>query len=162
MSGCEESTPDPQKPAARPIPETRSERSTKNKIVEKIDPDGKGIHLTSTGPGGQQIKAFIGDEAEIPEEFPKDVPIYPGSIPMAFLVAPNEGVVVTFKSSDEQQDIFDFYQSTLADDGWAILEEKLADDRLSLEAIKESRKVSVRVTGTRGDARVNVVVTSEN
>jgi len=160
--GSEESTPDSQKPAARPIPETRPERGAKNTIIETIDSDGKGMHLTATSQGGQEIKASIGDEIEIPEEFPKDVPIFPGSTPMAFLFAPEEGIIVTFKSTEEQQDIFDYYQSTLADDGWEILEEKTEEGRLSFEAVKQSRKVTVTVTGTKGDSRVSVIVTDEN
>ena len=160
--GSEESTPDSQKPAARPIPEAPPEPGVRNTIVEEIDPDGKGMHLTATDPGGREIKASIGDEIEIPEEFPKDVPIFPGSTPMAFLFAPDEGIIVTFKSGEEQQDIFDFYQSRLADDGWEILENKLQGSQFSFEAIKEKRKVSVVVAGTKGDSRVSVIVTPEN
>lgn len=160
--GSEESTSDPQEPAARPIPETRPGRGKPNTIVEEVDPDGKGMHLTATDPGGQQIRASIGDEIDLPEEFPKDVPIFPGSTPMAFLFAPNEGIIVTFKSAEEQQDIFDYYQSTLADDGWEILEEKTEEGRLSFEAIKQDRKVTITVTGKQGDSRVSVIVTSEN
>ncbi|MCH8084428.1 MAG: hypothetical protein IH885_09360 [Myxococcales bacterium] len=157
--GSEESTPDPQGSAARRIPETRPERPSRNKIVEKMDPDGKGMHLTATDPAGQEITASIGDEIEIPEEFPKDVPIFPGSTPMAFLFAPDEGIIVTFKSTEEQQEIYDYYQSTLADDGWEILEEKTEEGRLSFEAIKQNRKVAVIVAGTKGDSRVSVIVT---
>jgi hypothetical protein len=134
----------------------------RNTIVEKMDPDGKGMHLTATSPEGKQFNAAIGDEIEIPEEFPKDVPIFPGSIPMAFLSAPDEGIIVTFKSSEDQQDIFDFYESSLEDDGWEIVEDSMFGRQLSFDAIKGNRKVSVNVAGTKGDARVSVIVTPEN
>jgi hypothetical protein len=162
--GSEESTPDPQEPVARPIPATppKEARTGLNTIVEKMDPDGKGMHLTATSPEGKQFNASIGDDIEIPEEFPKDVPIFPGSTPMAFLSAPDEGIIVTFKSREEQQDIFDFYQSSLADDGWEILEDSILGKRLSFDAIKDNRKVSVTVAGTKGDARVSVIVTPED
>jgi hypothetical protein len=166
--GSEESTPDPQEPAARPIRATPPEEAHKEKseelntIVETMDPDGKGMHLTATSPDGKQFNASIGDEIEIPEEFPKDVPIFPGSTPMAFLSAPDEGIIVTFKSREDQQDIFDFYQSSLADDGWEILEDSILGKRLSFDAIKDNRKVSVTVAGTKGDARVSVIVTPED
>jgi hypothetical protein len=167
LIGCggEESTPDPQEPVARPIPATppKQPREGKNKIiVEKMDPDGKGMHLTATSDTGKQFNASIGDEVEIPEEFPKDVPIFPDSTPMAFLSAPDEGIIVTFKSGEDQQDIFDFYQSSLADDGWEILGDSPFDQQLSFDAIKGDRKVSVIVAGTKGDARVSVIVTPEN
>ena len=167
LIGCggEESTPDSQEPVARPIPETPVQRPPegRNKITEKVDPDGKGMHLTATSPEGKQFNASIGDEVDIPEEFPKDVPIFPGSTPMAFMSAPDEGVIVTFKSGEEQQDIFDFYQSSLVDGGWEILEDSMFDDQqLSFDAIKDNRKVSVVVAGTKGDSRVSVIVTPED
>ncbi len=162
--GSEESTPDPQEPVARPIPATppKEARTELNTIVEKMDPDGKGMHLTATNPEGKKFNASIGDEIEIPEEFPKDVPIFPGATPMAFLSAPDEGIIVTFKSGEEQQAIFDFYQSSLPDDGWEVLEDEKFGSQLSLEAIKDIRKVTVTVRGTKGAAHVSVIVTHEN
>lgn len=160
--GSEDSTPDSQETVADQNRETRPRTHARNTIVEKMAPDGKAMYLTATNPEGKQIKASIGDEIEIPEEFPKDVPIFPGSTPMAFLFAPGEGIIVTFKSGEEQQEIFDFYQSKLSDDGWEILEDKEQSSQLSFEAIKEKRKVAVAVTGTKGDSRVSVIVTPEN
>jgi len=166
LIGCggEESTPDSQEPVARPIPETPPQEPLPgmNKITEKMDPDGKGMHLTATSPEGKQFNASIGDEVEIPEEFPKDVPVFPGSTPMAFMSSPDEGVIVTFKSSEEQQDIFDFYQSKLADDGWEILENPKSGQKLAFNAVKADRRVQVIVAGTKGDSRVSVIVTPEN
>jgi hypothetical protein len=120
------------------------------------------MHLTAIDPGGQEIRASIGDEIELPEEFPKDVPIFPGSTPMAYLFAPDDGIIVTFKSVEEQRDIYDYYQSTLADDGWEILEETTKEGRIAFEAVKQNRKVTVTVAGTKGDARVSVMVTDAN
>jgi hypothetical protein len=171
LIGCggEESTPDPQEPAARPVPATPPKKATmpkmrdgRNTIVEKMDPDGKGMHLTATSPEGKKFNASIGDEVDIPDEFPKDVPIFPGSTPMAFMSSPDEGIIVTFKSDKEQQDIFDFYQSSLAKDGWEILEDSKFGQQLAFEALKDKRRVSVIVAGTQGDSRVSVIVTPEN
>ena len=160
--GSEEPAPASQKPAARPIPEAPRAPNQRNEIVEKMDPDGKGMHLTATSPTGKKFRASIGDKIEIPEEFPKDVPIFPGSTPMAFMSAPGEGIIVTFKSGEGQQDIFDFYQSSLADGGWEILEDTMFTNQLTLEAIKDIRKVSVIVAGRKGDSRVSVIVTPED
>jgi hypothetical protein len=90
------------------------------------------------------------------------VPIFPGSTPMAFMSAPDEGVIVTFKSAEKQQDIFDFYQSSLADDGWEILEDSKSGQKLAFDATKANRRVSVIVAGKKGDSRVSVIVTPEN
>ena len=160
MSGCgsEESTSDPQQPVSRPVPATPPRPQGLNKIVEQMDPDGKAMHLTATSPAGKKFQASIGDEVEIPDEFPDDVPIFPGSTPMASMLAPDEGIIVTFKSGEKQQDIFDFYQSSLVEGGWVVLEERIFQSPLSLDAGKDDRKVSVVVTGTEGDARISVIV----
>ncbi len=170
LIGCggEESTPDPQKPAAQPDSATSLKKPTlpkmregRNKIVERMDPDGKGMHLTATSPEGKQFNASIGDEVDIPEDFPKDVPIFPGSTPMAFMSSPGEGIIVTFKSAKKQQAIFDFYQSSLADDGWEVLEDSKYGQQLAFDALKDKRRVSIIVAGTKGDSRVSVIVTPE-
>lgn len=164
MIGCgsEESTPDPQTPAAQPAPQNLPKQPPVNKIVERMDPDGKAMHLTATNPAGKKFEASIGDEVEIPAGFPEDVPIFPGSTPMASMSSPDEGMIVTFKSGGEQQAIFDFYQSSFADAGWEILDDVTFNSQLSLDAIKDKRKVSVIVAGTKGDSRFSVIVTPEN
>ena len=81
---------------------------------------------------------------------------------MATMSAPDEGMIVTFKSDAEQQNIFDFYQSNLEQGGWVIAEDTRFGGQLSFDATKDSRKVSVVVAGTKGDSRVSVIVTPNN
>jgi hypothetical protein len=164
LIGCggEESTPDPQESVSRPAPINRPKTSPgRNKIVEEMDPDGKGMHLTATRPDGKKFNAAIGDEVEIPGEFPADVPIYPGSTPMAFMSSPDEGIIVTFKSTEQQQDIFDFYREKLSDDGWNVVKNPELGSGLAFDATKEDRRVSVVVAGTKGDSRISVIVTPD-
>jgi hypothetical protein len=170
MIACssEEPTPEPkaeaeaEAPAEQPAQQAQQPTKPVNKIVERMDPDGKGMHLTATNPAGKKFEASIGDEVDLPSEFPKDVPVFPGSTPMASMSSPDEGMIVTFKSDDEQQAIFDFYQSELANAGWDILEDPAFGNRLAFDALKDSRKVSVVVAGTKGDSRVSVIITPAN
>ena len=165
MIACssEEPTPEPKAEAETPA-EQPAQQPTKpaNEIVERLDPDGKGMHLTATNPAGKKFVASIGDEVDLPSEFPKDVPVFPGSTPMASMSSPDEGMIVTFKSDEEQQAIFDFYQSELASAGWEILDDPAFGNRLAIDALKDSRKVSVVVAGTKGDSRVSIIVTPNN
>lgn len=169
--GSDEPTPEPQEKAPVEQPAAPDSASLKqdpeslkpvNKIVERMDPDGKGMHLTATDPTGKKFEASIGDEVELPSEFPDDVPIIPGSTPMASMSSPDEGMIVTFKSNKVQQEIFDFYRSGLADEGWDILEDATMGSRLAFDAVKDTRKISVVVAGTKGDSRVSVIVTPNN
>ena len=151
-----------QAPAARPAPQDPATLQPPNKIVERMDPDGKSMHLTATDPTGKKFEASIGDEVDLPKEFPDDVPVFPGSMAMASMSSPDEGVIVTFKSTDDQQAIFDFYQSGLEKAGWDLVEDTTFGNRLAFDALKDSRKVSVVVAGTKGDSRVSVIVTPAN
>ncbi|MBW2495120.1 MAG: hypothetical protein JRE43_10250 [Deltaproteobacteria bacterium] len=166
--GSDEPAPEPQPepqaeaPAKQPANQDPESLKPVNEIVERMDPDGKGMHLTATDPTGKKFEASIGDEVELPGEFPDDVPIFPGSTPMASMSSPDEGMIVTFKSSKVQQEIFDFYRSGLADEGWEILEDPTMGSRLAFDAVKDTRKVSVVVAGTKGDSRVSVIVTPNN
>jgi hypothetical protein len=166
MIACSSEEPTPEAEAETPAeqPAQPAQQPTKqvNKIVERKDPDGKGMHLTATDPAGKKFEASIGDEVDLPSEFPKDVPIFPGSTPMASMSSPDEGIIVTFKSDEEQQAIFDFYQSELASAGWEILDDPAFGNRLAIDALKDSRKVSVVVAGTKGDSRVSIIVTPNN
>jgi hypothetical protein len=165
MIGCggEESAPEPEPEAqetiVRPVPQDPADVAPPNEIVEKMDPDGKGMHLTATNPSGKKFEASIGDEVDIPAAFPEDVPIFPGSTPMASMSSADEGMIVTFKSGDEQQAIFDFYKDSLAEAGWEVLDDPMFGSKLSFDATKDSRKVSIIVAGTKGDSRVSVIVT---
>ncbi len=163
LSGCgaEESTPDSQEPVAPETPAQQAAPGVQNEIVERMDPDGKGMHLTAKSPAGKQFEASIGEHVEIPDEYPGDVPVFPGSTPMASMSSPDEGIIVTFKSSGGQMEIFGFYKSSLAESGWILGEETMFGNVLSLEAAKDSRTVSVVVTGTEGDARISVIVAPE-
>jgi hypothetical protein len=163
MIGCgdEESTPDPETPIARSAPGTASKPVEGNTIVQKTDPDGKAMHLTATSPAGKKFQASIGGEVDVPDEFPEDVPIFPGSTPMASLSAP-DGFIVTFKSTEEQQVIFDFYKSKLSAGGWEIVENAMGGNQLTIDASKDDRTVSVIVAGRTGDSRVSVIITHPN
>jgi nitrous oxide reductase accessory protein NosL len=164
MIGCgsEESTPEPPAPATQPAPDTAATPEQESGIIEKMDPDGKGMHITATKPDGKKFEASIGEQVDMPDEFPKDVPVFPGSTPMASMYSPDDGILVTFKSPEEQQAIFDFYQSSLTNDGWDVRDAEGYVDQLSLEARKENRTVTVTVGGRTGDSRVSVIVTTEN
>jgi len=147
--GSEESKQQPPKAAEQPAPEAAPKGAQENKIVEQVDEDGKGMHITATKPNGTTFQASIGEEVAVPDEFPKDVPVFPGSTPMASLYSPDEGVLVTFKSTEDQQAIHDFYQTSPG------------GNQLSLEAHKQDRTISITIGGRTGDSRVSVIVTTE-
>jgi hypothetical protein len=66
--------------------------------------------------------------ASIPEEFPNEIPIYPGSVPAQGRGAVSDGVpmaAVQLQSSDTPEEVYDIYKEKLSRKGWTI--EKRAD-----------------------------------
>ena len=129
-----------------------------NVSVEERDADGNPIRFSGTDGRGNAFEASIGDDAKVPSSFPKDVPLYPGAKPMAAMTAAGEGTMVTFKTTESQQKIYEFYQSKLGDQGWEIGEEESFGGQLGLVATKDNRKVTVSISGTKGDSRISLIV----
>ena len=121
----------------------------------------KAIRFSGTDGQGNAFEASIGDQARVPSSFPKDVPLYPDAKPMASMVAGSEGTMVTFKTTDSQQSIYEFYQNKLEEQGWKVREGDSFRGQLGLEALKDARKVTVTISGTQGDTRISVIVMDE-
>jgi len=165
--GAEESTaptsPSPSTPQAGSPAEPPAPSAKKAHRPVKIEEEGGNpVRFTGQNEEGQQFQASIGENAEVPADFPSDVPTYEGARPMAAMSAAGEGTVVTFQSADGQQQIYEFYQSALADQGWSVDSEKEFGGQRSLDASKDSRKLSVSITGTKGDSRISIMVTGIN
>jgi len=154
---------DPPVPSAEPAAE---EQQTLNeggaRLVEKKSADGKAMRLFGTSSDGVQYEASIGEFASIPESFPSDIPVLPNAQPMAALSAGKQGIIVTFKSSEEQSKIQSFYATELSKSGWTIQSENSFNAQLMIEASKGTRKVVVTIAGTSGDSRLSIVVSGEN
>lgn len=156
-------------PSAAPTPAEKPVAKTAEKIpppglpsnvtVEERDADGNPIRFSGTDGRGNQFEASIGDDAKVPSSFPTDVPLYPGAAPMASMSAAGEGTMVTFKTTDSQQEIFEFYQTELVKQGWTIGEEESFGGQLGLVGLKDSRKTTVSISGTKGDTRISLIVT---
>ena len=142
-------------PAAKKVPPPQI---NSNVTVDERDADGNPIRFSGVDGQGNQFEASIGDDAKIPSSFPSDVPLYPGAEPMAAMSAGSEGTMVMFKTMDSQQEIFKFYQTQFAEQGWEISEEENFGGQLALVGLKDSRKTKISISGTKGDSRISVIV----
>ncbi len=146
-------------PAAVPAKKVPPPDIPNNVTVDQRDAEGNPVRFSGTDGQGNAFEASIGEDAKVPRSFPTDIPLYPGAEPMAAMSAGAEGSMVTFKTMDSQQDIYEFYQTKLAEQGWAIAEEESFGGQLGLAGLKDSRKVTVNISGTKGDSRISVIVT---
>ena len=152
----------PPEPARQPDPPAKAPQESESDRIEKsLDPDGKSVSLKGTDGAGRPFSARIGENVEIPDHFPKDVPVFPNALPLATMTAEGHGTFVSFSTQESQEAIHDYYLNELAAQGWTIGEENSFRGQLSITATKDIRKAVVTIAGTEGDSRVSVVVTEE-
>jgi hypothetical protein len=81
---------------------------------------------------------------------------------MATMSASGHGTFISFKTSESQAAVYDFYQSKLAEKGWKVESENSFGGQLRIELAKDVRKTTVIIGGTEGDTRASVVVREED
>lgn len=72
---------------------------------------------------GSPAESAEASRAAVPDEFPSEVPIYPGAVPSQGKGFVSEGVpmaAVQFQTKDTPQRVFDFYTDELSRAGWTI------------------------------------------
>jgi hypothetical protein len=146
--------------AAEPEPAANESSTSARKPVEKIeDPESDAVTLNGTDASGRPFRARVGTNVEVPDDFPKDVPLYPEAAPMATMTAEGHGSFISFRTEKSQQDIYDFYMEQLVVEGWTIESENSFRGQLSITSVKDVRQLEVNIAGTEGDSRVSVVIT---
>jgi hypothetical protein len=90
-----------------------------------IEEDGDSVTVTTEDDEGGDTETTVstGDEAEVPDSFPDDFPLYDGTVTdSASMNAEDREVLsVTIASDDEVQSVEDYYGQALPDAGWEIV-----------------------------------------
>ncbi len=100
------------------------------KAVEKatgVEVDKNGNSVTVTGEDGT-VKVEGGDQASLPEEFPKDVPIYPGAKLVVSSSATADGkttFTAAYETEDDVKTVHGWYKKQLPKEGWTVQGETL-------------------------------------
>jgi hypothetical protein len=92
-------------------------------------------------PGEAAQGDTIASEGVVPEGYPTDVPVYPGSTPGSSMTMPGLGVFATFESDDTVDKIVEHYRTELTKGGWSVTD---SPDGGGVDATKGNRSVQVR------------------
>ncbi len=115
---------------------------------------------SSTAPYGEAPAS--GDSAALPQDFPPDVPSYPGASFVSSSRASEQGLLFAFQSKDDPEKVFEFYREKLAEQGWHVKGEMSSADQRMLIAAKGDRKASVLVSASeRGETEIALTLTYE-
>jgi hypothetical protein len=79
----------------------------------------KGDTVTVKGESGESLTFGA---KEIPSNFPKDIPIYPGSKPVGSYVATGQdsGIIVGLETGDDFERVVAYYSEELTKNGWTV------------------------------------------
>jgi hypothetical protein len=78
-----------------------------------------------------------GSTATIPEEFPNEIPIYPGAMASQGKGTISEGVpmaAVQLQTSDSPEKVYEFYKDQLSRNGWTIQEREGLEGKNAVSA----------------------------
>lgn len=109
-------------------------------------------------PDETGLEGIFGNGAKVPDDFPKDVPLYPGARPTANMSAAGEGTLVVFEVSDGPEKVYDFYQDQLASGGWEIASSASMGGEWMIHALKDERATHISITGEGSGSQVGVAV----
>ncbi|MCR4412295.1 MAG: hypothetical protein NUV77_07700 [Thermoguttaceae bacterium] len=120
-------------PGCRKSTTYKAEDGTRATVTER----GKNTEVTIEGKDGAKVRLSSGGNVALPEGFPKDVPIYPGST-VTLSVSTKDGAQVGLKTADPRAKVAEFYKAQLKSQGWEI-ETTLDSDQGAMLAGKKGK-----------------------
>ncbi|GMR07774.1 MAG: hypothetical protein BMS9Abin26_0778 [Gammaproteobacteria bacterium] len=139
--------------------ETLVEKQIELATGGKADVDiSKGqMTITSDSKGGE-VSMSIGENVTLPEDFPKDVLVYPGSKLESAVQMP-EGFSLGLTSKDNRKNIVDAYQDTMQSNGWKVQTTMVIDTQSIMMYEKDNRVTSILVDdGNKDSVRISVTI----
>jgi hypothetical protein len=141
---------------------------------EPAAPDNAGTPLTADGSSTRPpdvipesrypIDLPADVDAGIPDIFPDEVPIYPGSVPAQGKGTEVEGVpiaAVQLMTLDSTEDVYDFYFDKFTNEGWTIEEREGFAEKSAISATKGKCKVTILAAPAEEGNGANIFIVTE-
>ena|SRR5438876_597549 len=98
----------------------------------------------------------------VPDDYPKDVPIYPGAKVTMAQSGPRQHLRdLMLVSNDSAGKIVDYYRKGLESNGWKIQNTMTSDQVSALTAVKDNRQAILQVLYREGKSTINQVVSDK-
>ena len=108
------------------------------------DQGGDKVEIKGGGADGS-VTSSSADVVKMPEDFPKDIPVYPGATPIIHTSAKN-GRTVQLWTSDTANKVTAFYKEKFNVEGWKQESESSTEAITLLYSTKENRTLSVVIS----------------
>jgi len=123
----------------------------------KVTVSQDGNKATIKDNKGSEMKI---EQGKLPDNFPKDVPIYPGAIATMNAADP-KAAMVTLRSDASKDEIAKYYTDELKGQGWKIQASTDLGGLFTMIAVKEQRRCTVTVTADQTQKGNTIAITFE-
>lgn len=159
--GCDSGTQEPDAPAAKPAE------------YGVADPNAKPAPAPAKRPSGEARSGDIdssrfprdlpeGVDAAVPDNFPSDISIYPGSSPAQGRGVDNDGSpmsAVQLVTNDAAADVYDFYVNDLRNNGWEVSDGQIFGNNSGIQATKGDCTAQLLISPAAGGGSDVYVIT---
>ncbi len=152
------------KKAGEKLAEKAVEKALESQGGEKADVDlseGK-IKITSKEAGKEgSLEIAGGGDLKLPDDFPKDVPIYPNTKITSSMKQGPQYHMLVLTTKDKGAKIYEFYQKKLKDANWDIKQEMQMDKAYTLAGQKGNRNAAVIIGESDEESTISITITQE-
>lgn len=136
-AGCDSGTQEPEAPAAEPL---------------QLENAGAAATPEGSFPASRYPAEMAeGTSASVPDTFPKNIPLYPGSAPAQGRGVDIEGApmaALQLLTMDPPETVYDFYREKFQSDGWEIEDRENFRGKNAISASNGKCKASILVAPT--------------
>ncbi|MGB7444330.1 MAG: S-layer homology domain-containing protein [Coleofasciculaceae cyanobacterium] len=116
--------------------------STGEALERSLASDPKLKDNSSVFSGVSQDKAQTPNLAELPQEFPAEIPRYPGAKLEKVESLEEQGKLTVWSSSDPKEEILRYYQQTFESDNWQLVTKPEEEGSEKLVALQDNLQVT--------------------
>ncbi len=141
------------------IGEKVAEGMMEKAIGGKVDVDAENNQVVFKDNKTGSMTAF-GEDLKIPDNFPKDVPIYSGAKATG-VIMDNEGdktASLSLQSADDPEKVLSWYEKTLKNAGWEETESWSANDAQARSYDKDKSHLTLTVSKGSEDEKDTVIM----
>ncbi len=145
----------------RKIEEKMAEKAAEKATGGEVDIDSKtgSVKMKQKGPDGKESEVQLGEGASIPADFPKSVPIYPGSKVMsAVTISQGDSHMVMLNTKDSTSAVLEYYKKNLP--AYKVDGELAGGDTTILTLSNDKTTVSVTATKSSDDGSTLINLTT--
>lgn len=132
------------------------EKATGGAVEVKDD----GVSIQATGQDGEPAVFSAGRGAKLPEDFPKEVPLYPGA-KITAVMSMGAGHTVTLTTSDDRDAVIGYYKKQLSGFKQLMAADTEEAQLLSLQKDKLTVNVSASRNGPQGQTVIALVISRQ-